>query len=143
MYTGDSASVQSGILTGKAWDRTCHWISDYKITVNGVEENISLTDSRKYGNYDDSVNPANTGTYTSFQKQLSGANENWKIKNIYDLAGNVWECTYELNSSYCIGRGGSYYDYGYGRPVSFRGYINTADTLDRIGFRIRLYIKTT
>ena len=51
MYTEDTSSVQSGLLTGKAWDRTCHWIEDYKIKVNNVEETISLTDSRKYGNY--------------------------------------------------------------------------------------------
>ena len=94
MYTGEDSSVQSGLLTGKAWDRTCHRISDYKITVNGVEETISLTDSRKYGNYNNSQFPANTGIYVQNQKQLSGANENWKIKNIYDLAGNVWEWTY-------------------------------------------------
>ena len=42
MYTGSDSSVQSGLLTGKAWDRTCHWIEDYKITVNNVEETISL-----------------------------------------------------------------------------------------------------
>ena len=75
MYTGDASSVQSGLLTGKAWDRTCHWISDYKITVNNVEETISLTDSSKYGNYYNSQAPANTGTYSSNQKQLSGAKD--------------------------------------------------------------------
>ena len=120
MYIGSDSSVQSGLLTGKAWDRTCHWISDYKITVNNVEETISLTDSRKYGNYKNAVAPANIGTYTSNVKQLSGANDNWKTKNIYDLAGNVWEWTYEAVSSNRIHRGGSSDNNGVNYPVSCR-----------------------
>ena len=91
MYTGEDSSVQSGLLTGKAWDRTCHRIEDYITTINTKS---TLTYCRYYGNYRNSESPANIGTYTSNQKQLSGANENWKIKNIYDLAGNVWEWTY-------------------------------------------------
>ena len=141
MYIEEYSSVRSGLLTGTAWDRTCHWISDYK--VNNVEETISLTDSRKYGNYIDSQSPANTGTYTSNQKQLSGANDNWKIKNIYDLAGNVWEWTYEASSSSRIRRGGSYRGNGGSYyPVSSRYSCGPADNADNIGFRVRLYIKT-
>ena len=142
MYTGDNSSVQSGLLTGKAWDRTCHWISDYKITVNNVEQTISLTDSRKYGNYNDSQFPANTGTYVQGQKQLSGANDNWKTKNIYDLAGNVWEWIYEARPSYRILRGGNYYEDGDGRPVSYRADCDPSNANYGIGFRLRLYIKT-
>ena len=38
--------VQTGLLTGKAWDTTCNWIKG---------ELNSLTDSRKYGNYYNSM----------------------------------------------------------------------------------------
>ena len=138
MYTGDSSSVQSGLLTGKAWDRVCHWIEDYITTIN---TNSSLTDSRYYGNYKNSESPANTGTYTSNQKQLSGANDNWKTKNIYDLAGNVWEWTYEARSSRRINRGGNYGNDGDSYPVSYRNGSNPSSTYDSIGFRLRLYIK--
>ena len=139
MYTGDSASVQSGILTGKAWDRTCHWIEDFITTIN---PNSSLTDSIYYGNYSNSQSPANTGTYVQRKKQLSGANDNWKTKNIYDLAGNVWEWTYEARSSYRILRGGNYYEDGDGRPVSYRADCDPSNANYGIGFRLRLYIKT-
>lgn len=87
MYTGDNSSVRSGLLTGTAWDRTCQFIEDYEITVNNVKETISLTDSRKYGNYNNSQEPANISGFGGVQ--ISGYSEFWKLKNIYDLAGNV------------------------------------------------------
>ena len=139
MYTGENSSVQSGLLTGKAWDRTCHWIEDYITTIN---TNSTLRDSRYYGNYKNSEPPANTGTYTSNLKQLSGANDNWKTKNIYDLAGNVWEWTYEADYSSRIHRGGGYFSNGDSSPVSYRSHDLPSYTCDYIGFRLRLYIKT-
>ena len=139
MYIGEKSSVQSGLLTGKAWDRTCHWIEDYIITIN---TNSTLRDSRKYGNYNDSLAPANTETYVRNQKQLSGVNENWKTKNIYDLAGNVWEWTYETCSSDRSYRGGNCNDHGYVYPVSYRSNGNPSSAVGHIGFRLRLYIKT-
>ena len=140
MYTGKNSSVQSGLLTGKAWDRACHWIEDYITTINTKS---TLTYCRYYGNYRNSESPANIGTYTSNQKQLSGANENWKIKNIYDLAGNVWEWTYEVGASNHIFRGGSYVDSDNVYPVTYRSNYGNSSHSDRnIGFRIRLYIKT-
>ena len=139
MYTGDASSVQSGLLTGKAWDRTCHWIEDYITTIN---TNSTLRDSRYYGNYNNSQAPANTGTYTSNQKQLSGANDNWKTKNIYDLAGNVFELTYEAYSSGRIRRGGSCSHFGDAYPVSSRVSFSPSSTSGYVGIRLRLYIKT-
>ena len=135
MYTGDASSVQSGLLTGKAWDRTCHYIEDYITTIN---TNSTLRDSRYYGNYSNSQAPADNGKGT---KQVSGYNENWKTKNIYDLAGNVWEWTYEAYSSYRIYRGGIYSNDGDNYPVSYRIYFTPSDIRDNIGFRLRLYIK--
>ena len=138
MYTGDNSSVQSGLLTGKAWDRTCHWIEDYITTIN---TNSTLRDSRYYGNYSNSQPPANTGTYTQYQKQAAGANDNWKTKNIYDLAGNVWEWTYEDYSSHRIGRGGHCNAFGDFYPISYRDDYVPYTANDSGGFRLRLYIK--
>ena len=128
MYTGDASSVQSGLLTGKAWDRTCHYIEDYITTIN---TNSTLRDSRYYGNYSNSQAPAANGIGT---KQVSGYNENWKTKNIYDLAGNVWEWTYEAYSSYRIYRGGIYSNDGDNYPVSYRNGSNPSLTYDYVGF---------
>ena len=127
--------VQTGLLTGKAWDTTCHWIED---SLKSINASASLTDSRYYGNYVNSLAPANENSGT---KRTAGFSENWKVKNIYDLAGNVLERTSETGRSYFFGRGGSYGDGGSGNPVSYRYSTGASDTFGNIGFRLRLYIK--
>ena len=123
--------VQTGLLTGKAWDTTCHFIEDAV---------SSLTDSRTYGNYYNSLSPANVTGYR--RKQVSGFSDKWSVKNIYDLAGNVYEWTNEVNSSYRVFRGGDYTQHGDNYPVSYRNHNSPSRTTrDDLGFRSRLYIK--
>ena len=127
--------VQTGLLTGKAWDTTCHWIEG---SLKSINASASLEDSRYYGNCIDSLAPANENSGT---KRTAGFNENWKVKNIYDLAGNVWEWTSEASSSYFILRGGSCFYGGSGDPVSYRNHDDASSTHVGMGFRSRLYIK--
>ena len=143
-YTNSKASaesminneyVQTGLLTGKAWDTTCNFIGDSLSSINKL---ANLKDSRYYGNYNNSLAPANENSGT---KKTAGFSENWKTKNIYDLAGNVWEWTNEANSSRIIYRGGCYDSDGSDFPVSYRNYIGASYTGGYGGFRPRLYIK--
>ena len=128
--------VQTGLLTGKAWDATCYWIED---CLSNINVSASLRDSRYYGNCKNSLAPANEN---SGIKQVAGSNENWKVKNIYDLAGNAWEWTSELYYIYSsIFRGGSSYNDGSDASVSYRSYNGATYTNSNIGFRVRLYIK--
>ena len=127
--------VQTGLLTGKAWDTTCHWIED---SLSSINASASLKDSRYYGNYKNSLSPANKNSGT---KRTAGFSENWKVKNIYDLAGNVWEWTSEADRSPFISRGGSYDYDGSDYPVSYRNADNSSFAFDDVGFRPRLYIK--
>ena len=127
--------VQTGLLTGKAWDTTCHWIED---SLSSINASASLKDSRYYGNYKDSLSPANENSGT---KRTAGFSENWKTKNIYDLAGNVWEWTSEAYSSDFVDRGGSCLSDDGDYPVSYRSSDVASSTYDRVGFRSRLYIK--
>ena len=126
--------VQTGLITGKAWDTTCHWIED---SLNSINASASLKDSRYYGNYKNSLSPANEN---SGIKRTAGYSDKWRVKNIYDLAGNVWEWTSETSSSSFISRGGSYNYDGSGFSVSYRDY-GSAYLGDLVGFRLRLYIK--
>ena len=145
-YTNSKASaekminneyVQTGLLTGKAWDTTCHWIEN---SLSSINASANLTDSRYYGNYKDSLVPANENSGT---KRTAGFSENWKTKNIYDLAGNVWEWTSEAYISTFIPRGGSYLSGGSGSGyrVSYRESSGASHTYGNKGFRLRLYIK--
>ena len=137
-YTNSKASaesmisneyVQTGLLTGKAWDTVCHWI----------KSDDELKDSRTYGNYNNSESPANVSGYGT--KQVAGYSDKWMVKNIYDLAGNVYEWTSEAYSTRSISRGGYYGSVGGVTPVSYRLSDNPSRTDDVIGFRSRLYIK--
>ena len=129
--------VQTGLLTGKAWDTTCHWIED---SLENINESATLKNSEYYGNYSDSKMPADVDGYGI--KQVAGFSDKWMIKNIYDLAGNVYEWTCEAYSSYFNYRGGSYYNGGSDFPVSYRvSYGRAYSASVYIGFRLRLYIK--
>ena len=144
-YTNSKASaesmisneyVQTGLITGTAWDTTCHWIEG---SLKSINELASLKDSRYYGNYKNSLAPANENSGT---KREAGFSENWKTKNIYDLAGNVWEWTSEVHSSDFIIRGGCFGNVGSDDcPVSYRGSNDASCANDWMGFRLRLYIK--
>ncbi len=74
----------------------------------------------------------------------TGRNEAWKAKNIYDLAGNVWEWTVECNSlaEFRVLRGGSYIFSATDCCVSCR-FGNTGPSYTNVdcGFRVALYIK--
>lgn len=126
-YNYDS-SVKTGLMTGAMWDTTMRWIYNSGKLIN---------DSRNWGNYNNSVSPANISQKGSLQ--VSGFTDFWKAHNIFDLAGNLYEFTSETyNTSNFIVRGGSYNNAG---DVNSAGYRSTSTDKDRtIGFRIALFI---
>lgn len=97
-----SDNVTTRMIWGIQWDVTCDFIAN-----KGEKKNI--TDSRSWGNYNDSVSPADTGNYEKGEEKNTGSNEAWKANNIYDLAGNCSEWTQEAinNNGRCY-RGGYY-----------------------------------
>ena len=62
-------------------------------------------------------------------------------KNIYDMAGNVWEWTMENCISYRTIRGGAYNESGLDIPASYRNPGNMSSSYLYRGFRVALYIK--
>ena len=137
-YTNSKASaesmisneyVQTGLLTGKAWDTVCHWI----------KSDDELKDSRTYGNYKNSLEPANVTGYGTIQ--VTGFSDKWMQKNIYDLAGNLSEWTSEFDGDLSIYRGGSQYTDGDNFPVLGRSSSNVSNSYSVVSFRVRLYIR--
>ena len=64
-------------------------------------------DSRSWGNYQDSISPANVSGYGS--PQDTGYSEYWSANKIYDLAGNYYDFTQEVYYTSFRFYGGGYY----------------------------------
>ena len=95
----DNASVQGFFPWGINWDTMLQWLIDSGCkTFNEVASN-----STSWGNYSDDTFSPNAGS------SYTGAYEQAKANNIYDLAGNNWEWTQERNgsSNYVMRGGGS------------------------------------
>ncbi len=72
----------------------------------------------------------------------TGATENAKFQNIYDIAGNVWEWTLEKtygDSVPCANRGGGYGSQGSSSPASYRSGNVTSGNGDYLGFRVGIW----
>ena len=115
----------STLVYGVQWDATVRWLEK---KYPGISKN-----SVGYGNYSTSV--INTGS-----------NTNYALKNIYDMAGNVYEWTMEkyytdVNKGYvsAIVRGGSI-NYST-QPISYRYDVYSTYEYKDVGFRVALYVK--
>ena len=74
--------------------------------------------------------------------QKTGSSEFWKVKNIYDLAGNIEEWTIDVENNKYITRGGKYYEKsGKETPINSLNLIDKSGKADYIGYRAILYIK--
>ena len=120
-------NVTSSMIWGSQWDATMRWMYN-----SGNEEKKNYTyDSRGKGNYS-SDSPIATGSI-----------EAYAVNNIYDMAGNVWECTLEADDTYTrIDRGGGYLYNSNNFPSSNRGIYDYGPTSSYGdgGFRVTLYI---
>ena len=120
-------NVTSTLVYGVQWDAVMRWISE-----DGDLARY-LTNSDGKGNYydnDSTNNPAKTG-----------AVDNYQLKNIYDMAGNVWEWTMEADSTaYRVNRGGDCLDTGSYIPVSYRNIGSPDNANSTLGFRLAFFV---
>ena len=133
----DNDTVEGFFPWGITWDTTLQWLID-----SGSLSSDKVTDDcSSWGNYsNDYFSPGVSGTTT-------GAFEETKVNNIYDLAGNNWEWTQERagGDSYVM-RGGGYNIMGgectgYDFPVTIRDPLPGNDHHPNVAFRIALFLK--
>ena len=114
---------------------------------SGLESVDSTTGPKKY---EFAKETYKDGYGYDVRKELTtGASNVTKVKNIYDMAGNMWEWTTEVGNhnktatKYAVRRGGSFWWSGSDSPVSSRnGDYSASSGYDvNIGFRVVLYIK--
>ena len=96
-----NSETTSSMIWGSQWDQIMIWMKEVKNTVNTTNGQYYVTNAVGMGNYgtgdsDTSTSaPAETGCF--------------KTKNIYDLAGNVYDCTLEVYYLITRVRRGGYY----------------------------------
>ena len=167
----ESGSYTSSLMFGVQWDLILKFIEKKTVAkVNEAnKENVRIQvlknlneDSTNVGNYYNSLwNITNTKAKFSADSGSSfnicpqskksssgvllttGADIDFSLMNIYDIAGNVWEFTLENTSSNdessAASRGGSYGSNGFYASASYRAYNSIGGTLSSIGFRTSLY----
>ena len=130
---GYNDSVTSTLIYGTQWDAIMSWIDPAYKTESCEETSFVAVALEDRGNF--------TGTILK-----TGSSDKYRIKNIYDLAGNIAEWTMEAykDDDVRISRGRSAFTKW--APSSRGVYVNdkilTPETkVSNIGFRIVLYIK--
>ena len=98
---GNNVSTKSSMIWGCQWDRVLQWIVE-----TGDKTYDDLRNPETWGNYKNSTGNALAG---SGEVQPTGYSEYWKVNNIYDLAGNVFDWTIESHENdFRIFRGENY-----------------------------------
>lgn len=129
----NETGVVSTLCYGIEWDLVIDFMKDVQ---NPYTNTKYIEDSTKMGffAYDSHATRQPTG------KDIDDKSSNC-VKNIYDMAGNVWEWTMEsYKENYRIYRGGMF-EMGNEKPsASMRAHVTPDWYNDRVGFRVALYV---
>ena len=157
MYAAGTIGATSTLCYGVQWDAAMKFVKDSthstsNSTTWGNYKNNAWTINRTTAKYTDSTNAEKKGSWeaiTSYKRKTdsesilltTGASDNFKAKNIFDLAGNVYEWTMEAyGGAYRVCRGGYYLFSGSDYPASSRNRSTPTGNNDSIGFRPALYL---
>ena len=152
MYEKKDIGATSTLCYGVQWDAAMKFVSstnDISNSTNwGNYKNNAWTITRTTASYSEDNGKNYTPITSSKEKTSSesillttGASDSFKAKNIFDLAGNVYEWTMEAYySTTRVSRGGHSDSFGSSYPASTRSLSDPAFSLDFIGFRSALYL---
>ena len=126
-----SGKVVSTLVYGVQWDATMQFMDNNYITGTCAENSYVR-------------NSTNKGHYLAAELAKTGSNDNYAVKNIYDMAGNVAEWTMEAGPGDRRAYRGAYYTNsvdGHDTPASRRYSVFSDLSYDILGFRLALYLK--
>ena len=132
----DNPTVQGFFPWGANWDTMLQWLID-----SGAKTQWEVTrDSSDWGNYSNSLFVRGSSI------RYTGAYEQAKANNIYDLAGNNWEWTQERCGSSYVMRGGGNSIMGFAcegdmAPAAIRDPLPGSSHHPNVTFRVALYLK--
>ncbi len=98
----------------------------------------------------DRVDQKNSSTGYSYIELTTGSSDDFRVYNIYDTAGNMWEWTTghnvkttgETKQMYVVARGGCFYNPGSRNPIACASGLEVLTSYKaHIGFRVVLYVK--
>lgn len=131
-----------GKITPKELTQDSTKIGNYS---NNKDLNITSTNVKKLGLTKTSWETVPVGKLDIKEEPAlltTGASDDAKILNLYDIAGNIFEWTLEKGldkNNPCAYIGGSYRDMGSGTPCSKRVATTKTESRDYIGFRATMY----
>ena len=144
------ATIQSELRSNStSWGN--YYNASFEINRGKYAQNGALTTWYNYNTslancvtYENGVSTKLSSASSSSNSILltTGASDECKKMNIYNLSGNVAEWTLEYTSDIgrpCAPRGGSYNNHGSLSPASCRDNLATTSSVIRIGFRPSLY----
>ena len=155
MYTAGEIGATSTLCYGVQWDAAMKFVEDstHNTTTNsttwGNYCNNAWTIDRTTASYTTSPLSGSWTAITSNKSKTNsegillttGASDNFKAKNIFDLAGNVIEWSMEaFTSTLRVGRGGNYNYNGSVLPASIRYNDHPTNSHTDFGFRPALYL---
>ena len=155
--TPDS-NYRTSLLFGIQWDLTCKFLevkSDLNVedinSASGVWGNYANKARRITSDGAKQTKDTNIAWKTIMTSKpaltlllSTGASDENKMINIYDFAGNEWECTLEKSDShgeYFTIRGGGYFSPDNDNPASYRHNVDSIKNDSDISFRPTLYKK--
>lgn len=133
VYNQDSG-VKSKLISSYAWDTTMEYLKDI-VNTTQTETPLYINNSQGMAWYTSNYTTGNPSIKTG----IPLGNYLNKVKNIYDLGGNLFEWTTEQIGPNVSVRGGGI-NYGLNNSASYRGYDDGSADVS-FGFRIFLFIK--
>ena len=131
-----NSGTTSSMIWGSQWDQIMIWMKEVKNTINTSNGQYYITNAVGMGNY--GAGDSDTSTSDSV---ATGKREEYKVKNIYDLAGNVYDWTLETNNTNNrVLRGGNYSSTNASyTKASYRYNVATINSGAATGSRFTLY----